>query len=81
MDPSRLYMYFELNINNYLEHPIIAGVLHVGKEVQAIWKNLIDTYRKKSKSGDAGESVQERASQWRYYDRMNFLKTFIGNKK
>ena len=55
--------------------------LCTGKEVQAIWKNLIDTYRKKSKSGSAGDSIEERASQWRYYDRMNFLKTFIGGKK
>ena len=49
--------------------------------MQAIWKNLIDTYRKKSKSGAAGDSIDERASQWHYYDRINFLKTFIGSKK
>ena len=53
----------------------------VGKEVQAIWKNLIDIYRKKSKSGSAGDSLVERVSQWHYYERMNFLKTFIGSKK
>ena len=34
-----------------------------------------------SKSGAAGDSIDERASQWHYYDRMNFLKTFIGSKK
>ena len=25
--------------------------------------------------------MDERASQWKYYERMNFLKTFIGSKK
>ena len=54
---------------------------YVGKEVQAIWKNLIDMYRKKSISESSGDSMEERASQWRYYDRINFLKTFIGSKK
>ena len=64
-----------------MKHPFIYTFLYLGKEVQAIWKNLIDTYQKKSKSGSAGDSLEERASQWRYYNRMNFLKSFIGSKK
>ena len=59
----------------------IYWCIYVGKEVQPIWKNLIDTYHKKSKSGAAGDTIDERASEWHYYDRMNFLKTFIGGKK
>ena len=46
-----------------------------------MWKNLLDSYRKKVKSGSSGEPIDERASQWRYFERMNFLKTFIGSKK
>ena len=33
---------------------------------------------KKSESGSSGELVDEQASHWRYFDRMNFLKAFIG---
>ena len=54
---------------------------NVAKEVSTIWKNLLDSYRKKVKSGSSGEPIDERASQWRYFERMNFLKTFIGSKK
>ena len=37
--------------------------------------------KKKIKSGSSGEPVDEQASHWRYFDRMNFLKAFIGSKK
>ena len=55
--------------------------LSTGKEVQVIWKNLVDAYRKKTKSGNPGEPIDERAAQWRYFDRLSFLKNFIGGKK
>ena len=41
----------------------------------------MDAYRKKTKSGDPGEPIDERAAQWRYFDRLSFLKNFIGSKK
>ena len=37
--------------------------------------------QKKVKSGSSGEPVDEQAPHWRYFDRMNFLKAFIGSKK
>ena len=52
-----------------------------GKEVSAIWKNLLDYYRTKIKSGSSGEPVDEKAASWRYFDRMSFLKKYIGSKK
>ena len=55
--------------------------LSTGKEVQVLWKNLVDAYRKRTKSGDPGEPIDERAAQWRYFDRLSFLKNFIGGKK
>ena len=36
----------------------------------------MDSYRKKVKSGSTGEPLDEKAAQWHYFDRMNFLKTF-----
>ena len=37
--------------------------------------------QEKVKSGSSGEPVDEQASHWRYFDRMNFLKAFVGSKK
>ena len=53
----------------------------LGKEVAVLWKNLLDAYRKKVKSGSSGEPIDERAASWRYFDCMNFLKTFVGSRK
>ena len=36
---------------------------------------------KKSENGSSGEPIDEQASRWRYFDRMNFLKAFIGSKQ
>ena len=76
-------MYLEINTKSKIIGTSIyfCFCLHVGKEVQAVWKNLTDTYRKKSKSGSGGDDLEDRASQWHYYDRMNFLKPFVGSKK
>ena len=40
----------------------------------------MDAYCKRVKSGSSGELVDEKAASWRYFDRMNFLKMFIGSK-
>ena len=46
------------------------------------WKNLIDQWRKKyNKSGSAGTPISERVVQWRFYDRLSFLKEYIVNRK
>ena len=39
---------------------------NTGKEVATIWKNLMDAYHKKVKSGSSGEPVDEKAASWRY---------------
>ena len=53
----------------------------LGKKVAVLWKNLLAAYRKKVKSGSSGEPIDKRAASWRYFDRMNFLKTFVGSQK
>ena len=74
-------MWSLLMLQNIIEQIEPNTLLIVAKEVQTIWKNLIASYRKKVKSGSSGEPVDEQASRWRYFDRMNFLKAFIGSKK
>ena len=34
-----------------------------------------------NKSGSSGEPIDEKASNWRFFDRMSFLKNFIGGRK
>ena len=41
----------------------------------------MDTYHKKVKNGSSGEPVDEKAAYWSDFDRMSFLKTFVGSKK
>ena len=46
------------------------------------WKNLVDQWQKKyNKSGSAGTPISERVVQWRFYDRLSFLKEYIVNRK
>ena len=45
------------------------------------WKNLTDQFRKKvDKSGSGGTPITDRMLQWRFYDRMSFLKEYIINR-
>ena len=70
-----------LALHNQHKASTDTSIYNSAKEVSTIWKNLLDAYRKKVKSGSSEEPIDERALQWRYFDRMNFLKTFIGSKK
>ena len=54
---------------------------YIGAEVEKKWKNLTDQFRTKIKSGAAGASELEKAAQWRFYDLMSFMKTYIAAKK
>ena len=52
-----------------------------GQEVEKKWKDLLDTFRRKVKSGSAGGTAADKASQWRFYNRMSFVKPYIGHRK
>ena len=42
----------------------------------------MDTFRRKvDKSGSGGGPISDRAAQWRFYDRMSFIKEYIVNRK
>ena len=48
------------------------------KTVQDWWKNLRDQFvLKTQRSGAGGEGVDETAENWRFYDRLSWLKPFI----
>ena len=44
------------------------------------WKELLDSFCRHLKSGAAGPSASEKAAQWRFYQRMSFMKLYIGHK-
>ena len=50
-------------------------------EATKMWKDLVDTYQRKIKSGSSREPLDEKASNWRFFNRMSFLKSFIGGRK
>ena len=52
-----------------------------GQEVEKKWKDLLDTFRRKVKSGSAGGTAADKASEWRFYNRMSFVKPYIGHRK
>ena len=42
----------------------------------------MDTFRRKTdRSGDAGVPINDKMAQWRFYDRMSFMKDYIVNRK
>ena len=50
--------------------------------VEAKWKNVKDQFGQKfDKSGSGGISVDGRVQNWKFYDRMSFLKPFVGNAR
>ena len=46
------------------------------------WKNLVDTFRRKyDQSGSGGTPIGDRFLQWRFYDRLSFMKEYVVNRK
>ena len=45
--------------------------------VERKWKDLVNTFRKKEKSGSLGMSVEDRATLWKFYDKMCFMRPYI----
>ena len=60
----------------------LKQLLFVGADCMAKWKNLVDQFRKKyDKSGSAGTPIADRVIQWRFYDRLSFMKEYIVNRR
>ena len=54
---------------------------NTGGWVEKRWKDLIDMYRKKEKSGSVGDSMADKAAKWQFYDHMSFMKPYIGGRR
>ena len=55
--------------------------LQTGEDVAAKWKDLVDTFRSKEKSGAEGGTVAEKAQNWAFYDRMSFMKPYMYKRR
>ena len=53
----------------------------LGQQAAKMWKDLRDTYRRKIKSGSSGEPFDDKSANWKFFDRMSFLKNYIGGCK
>ena len=51
----------------------------LGPVAKAKWKDLVDTFCKKDKSGSAGKTIAEQNQQWKFYESMLFIRPFIAN--
>ena len=60
----------------------IGGRLGIsGLDVADKWKSLVDSFRRRDKSGDAGETIQEKTECWEFFDKMYFMKAFIASRE
>ena len=48
-----------------------------GEVVEQKWKDLVDTFRRKEKSGTGGMTIEEKSASWKFYDRMSFIHPYI----
>ena len=44
-----------------------------GQQSAKIWKDLTDTYRRTIKSGSSGEPLDEKSSNWKFFDHIELL--------
>ena len=55
--------------------------LHLADERMRKWKDLVDTFRQKKKSGAEGTTVEERLASWHFYDHMSFMRPHIQSRR
>ena len=60
---------------------IINKLHETAEDVQTKWKDLVDTFRTKEKSGAEGGTIAEKAQQWQFYDRMTFMKPYMYKRR
>ena len=50
---------------------------YVGEVVEQKWKDLVDTFRRKEKSGVGGMTVEEKSASWKFYDCISFMHPYM----
>ena len=51
-----------------------------GEVVEQKWKDLVDTFRRKEKSGIGGMTIEEKSASWKFYDQMSFMHPYIQSR-
>ena len=51
----------------------------LGPVAKGKWKDLVDTFHKKDKSGSAGKTIAEQNQKWKFYETMLFIRPFIAH--
>ena len=76
-------MYILKQENHMLDLDLVkhGNNLQTGEDVAAKWKDLVDTFRSKEKSGAEGGTVAEKAQNWAFYDRMSFMKPYMYKRR
>ena len=54
---------------------------YLAEECEKKWKDLVDTFRQKEKSGAEGTTIEERSASWSFYDRMSFMRAHIQSRR
>ena len=50
---------------------------YVEEVVDQKWKDLVDTFRRKEKSGAGGMTVEEKSASWKFYYHISFMCPYI----
>ena len=56
-------------------------VVITGKSAETKWKNLVDTFWARDKSGTAGETIEQKSAWWHFYEKMSFIKPYLQQRK
>ena len=66
---------FTSNIIDYINYKQqYSTEFFLGPVLKTKWKTLVDTFRKKDKSGSQGGTQREKAEQWRFFCAMSFMR-------
>ena len=66
---------FTSNIIDYYKlQTTVLNRIFLGPVLKTKWKTLVDTFRKKDKSGSQGGTQREKAEQWRFFCAMSFMR-------
>ena len=52
-----------------------------GEVVEQKWKDLVDTFCRKEKSGPGGMTIEGKLASWKFYDRMSFMHPYIQSRR
>lgn len=58
---------------------VIVGIS--GDLVETKWKSLVDAYKWRAKSGDAGSTIEEKTEKWEFFRKMHNFSIYLQPRK